>query len=142
MPTLALTAAQPFAAATSQAFAQPSEPEPTLPAPDSTILAWAASWSEQQVERYLSFYSRDFRPESGEGRAAWSRERRERILRPSSIQVTLGPLEAAEQASARISVSFNQGYATESYRDEVRKTLDLVWEGDAWRIAAERSRPV
>ncbi len=113
--------------------------EPDVSAAEETLQAWAAAWSGQRVDKYLSFYSSGFRPPGGMERGAWESQRRTRILRPRTISVSLGTMSSTILEPERVRVDFDQGYQTESYRDEVRKTIELAWEDDRWRIVGERS---
>ncbi len=113
--------------------------EPDVSAAEETLQAWAAAWSGQRVDEYLSFYSSGFRPPGGMERGAWESQRRTRILRPRTISVSLGTMSSTILEPERVRVVFDQGYQTESYRDEVRKTIELAWEDDRWRIVGERS---
>ncbi len=123
---------------------EPSEiPEPPARDPlaeaEAAVRAWAAAWSEQRVDGYLSAYADAFVPPDNLGRTEWEAQRRERILRPKSIELSLGPLQAEPQGPDRIRVSFEQAYETPTYRDRVRKTLELVAEAGTWKIASERA---
>ncbi len=100
--------------------------------------SWAQAWSEQRATDYLGFYSRDFRPPDGLDRSAWEKQRQTRILRPRQIEVRLSGVEVEAVSPERARVSFDQGYRSDSYRDSVRKTLELIREGEAWKILAER----
>ena len=39
----------------------------------------------------------------------------------------------------RVRVVFDQSYETESYSDQVVKTLELIWEDGSWKILSERA---
>ncbi len=100
--------------------------------------AWARAWSEQRVEDYLGLYATDFRPAGELGRGEWEEQRRSRILRPRRIEVELSAFEAAPISAERAQIAFEQSYASDSYSDSVRKTFELIREGGAWKILAER----
>ena len=126
------------------AAASPSaEPSPaTVPDPaaaDAAVAAWAAAWSEQRVDDYLEAYSAEFVPPDGLRRGEWASQRRNRIQRPRSIRVSLGPMSRTELDDGRVRLTFEQSYETETYSDQVVKTLELLWEDDAWKIASERT---
>ncbi len=125
-------------AATAGAPITGGTPAPDPAAADEAVLEWAAAWSEQRVEDYLAAYAADFQPPRGLERAEWAAQRRERILRPASIRVTLGALDRTVLDAGRVRISFEQSYETETYADKVTKTLELVWEDGDWKIAAER----
>ncbi len=101
------------------------------------VQSWAESWSSQNVEGYLSFYSRDFQPPQGTRRAAWQSTRRIRLTRPHYIQLALVFQEARSIDVGRGWVEFEQTYRSDTFGDRVTKRLDLVWEGDDWKIVRE-----
>jgi Flp pilus assembly protein TadD len=50
---------------------------------------WAKAWSSQDLDKYFASYAESFIPAKGESRKAWEKTRRERISKPSSINVEL-----------------------------------------------------
>ena len=101
------------------------------------LQGWSDAWSSQDVDRYLSFYSRSFRPSSGVSRASWAAQRRERIEAPGYIRIAVSGLEMDRVADDRVVATFFQGYRSDRFNDEVRKRLELIWEDGAWLIARE-----
>lgn len=101
-----------------------------------TVARWARGWEQQDPDLYLGAYADDFRPSSGASRNAWETTRRQRILAPTSIRLTLLDLEVdidGETATA----SFRQIYESDRFGDVVRKTLHLRRVGTLWKIVAE-----
>ncbi len=113
----------------------PAAPEQT---PADLAAAWARAWSEQRATAYLAYYATDFRPPRGLSRSAWEEQRKVRILRPRDIAVELAGVATETLGPRRVRVRFRQTYRSESYRDVVRKTLELVREDGSWRILEER----
>ena len=103
------------------------------------VLDWAAAWSRQDVDAYLSHYVEGFRPESGASHPVWRDQRRERLMRPSSISVEISELEVIPQDAQHVQARFVQDYRANHYRDRVSKRLDLMLEGDEWIIVRELS---
>ena len=104
------------------------------------ILDWADSWQEKDIDRYLSFYSRDFR--SGKlDYAAWQ-DKKARVFKKSgsvSLKVTdLGVVIEGDHASA----SFIQHYRDAHYTDIGEKTINLVQNDGKWHIISEEWRPI
>jgi uncharacterized protein (TIGR02266 family) len=118
------------------------EPVPELPSAGEAVRAWARAWSEQRVDDYLSSYSKEFVPPNDLSRSEWEASRRERLLAPASITLTLEALSEEEIATGRTRVTFDQSYETATYSDKVRKTVLLVWEDESWKIAVEESEPL
>ena len=70
-------------------------------------------------------------------RGNWEALRRTRILGPGRIEVRLSAIAVESLGAERARVSFDQSYRSDGYSDRVRKTLELVREGDGWKILGE-----
>ena len=103
------------------------------------VLDWAAVWSRQDVDAYLSHYAEDFRPASDTSHTVWREQRRERLMRPRSISVEISELEVIPQDAQHVQARFVQNYRANHYRDRDTKTLALMREGGEWRIVRELS---
>lgn len=120
----------------------PAAPAPSpIEAAVETVHAWAAAWSDQRVEDYLSFYAEDFRPPDGLDRTAWEEQRRERLRRPAYIRVTISSLAAEPAGEDAVRATFGQEYESDTFADRVTKVMTLVDRGGRWRILTERSTP-
>ena len=106
------------------------------------VNGWAGAWSSQDVDRYLGFYAGSFLPSSGADRNAWEDLRRERIMRPSSIEVVVQGITTQFVAEDRAITTFVQEYRSDSYSDTVSKTIEWVRDGDDWKIESEAAVPV
>ena len=137
----AVPTVEPAAAETMPAAETVPLPE-TVPAARRQLVdvarAWARAWSDQRVDDYLGFYAAGFRPADGTSRGEWAAQRRVRILKPRHIEVALGSIVTEPMGSERAVVTFDQAYRSDSYRDRVRKTLELVRHDGGWKILAER----
>ena len=91
------------------------------------------------MDDYLRFYARGYRPPDDLSRGDWEALRRTRILGPEWIEVELSAVEVESLDAERARVSFVQRYRSDSFRDVVRKTQELVREDGAWRILTERA---
>ena len=100
--------------------------------------AWARAWSEQRSDDLHAFYASDFRLPGGVSRSRWEAGRKSRIGDLEWIEVTLSGFEPRILGAVRARVSFDQAYRSNTYSDDVRKTLELVWE-EGWRILEERA---
>jgi hypothetical protein len=126
----------------SEAPPEPEPAEPTAPVvaePDETDLVheWARAWSEQRVDDYLATYSARFEPPRGLHRTAWEERRRQRLLAPQRIQVTLASIEVEKLSDDSSRVRFVQEYESDKYHDVVRKILDLELVEGGWKILRE-----
>ena len=136
-PAAAGAAVEPPATASS-APAAPERAEPAAkPGPLRLVDNWSRAWSEQRVDAYLEAYSPRFTPPQGLDRAAWERQRRARILAPRWITVELALVELEKLDPELCRVRFVQAYESDSYRDVVRKTLDLERVEGGWKILRE-----
>jgi uncharacterized protein YijF (DUF1287 family)/sugar lactone lactonase YvrE/ketosteroid isomerase-like protein len=110
----------------------------SLAAVERTVRAWARAWAGKRIEEYLAFYSPDFEPARGLPRPGWERQRRVRLDRPRSIEVTLERIEPRLTAGDQAQAAFVQTYRSDLYADKVDKVLTLRREGGEWKILSER----
>jgi Flp pilus assembly protein TadD len=144
-PAAAAAAARPAASkpAPSQKAPAPGGPAPQS-APEqeavvSAVRAWAEAWSRKDADAYLGFYAKDFRTPKGEPRAAWEKARRERLLAPRSIAVTVTEPRVSQREDGRASVTFRQEYKSDRLSSRSTKTLLMVKaEGGRWLIQQEQ----
>lgn len=100
--------------------------------------SWANAWSAQLVAKFLSHYSADFMPtQRSLDLASWRLQTRDRLLDPLYITVVLNDLVVDVRGDRNATVSFAQSFESDSYRDDVQKSLFWVLEGDTWKIVAE-----
>ena len=131
------------------AVAAPAKPvEVARPAPaksaddataeiDKAVGQWAAAWSRKDVKAYLAVYARDFKTPAGESRAAWDAERRKRIARPGTIQVTYENLRVTVDGDIA-TVKFRQHYKSASLKTSSNKVLIMGKRDGKWQILQER----
>jgi tetratricopeptide (TPR) repeat protein len=101
------------------------------------IEGWAKAWSSKNVKGYLGYYAPDFEVPGGESRAAWEKQRAERITKPKSIEVDAKILNA-QVSGNEATVTIRQAYKSDSLKSNSTKTLKLVKNGDRWLIKQER----
>lgn len=104
-----------------------------------TVKAWAVAWSAKNTDKYLSFYSDDFKVPGGETRPAWETARRERISKPKHIQVGIQNMTIQFIDSDHVTVKFRQSYRASHLKTSGNKILLLVNSGNKWLIQEERS---
>lgn len=115
-------------------------PAKSLEAILKTVDAWAAAWSKQDVDGYLSFYSSEFKPSGGESRKSWAAARRERISAPKSIQVKIGKPSVKFTDSTHATVRFRQTYRASHHSSTASKSLLMVKADGKWLILEENSK--
>ncbi len=100
---------------------------------------WAKAWSNRDVRDYLAAYADDFKTPNGESRSEWEKVRKERIRKPSSIQVeVLNP--KVEVDGNRATVAFKQSYRAGGNAMRTSKTLHLRKSGGRWLITQELAK--
>ncbi|MFL6700524.1 MAG: TolC family outer membrane protein [Vitreoscilla sp.] len=137
----------PPAAPASAAMAAPSTATAaTAPASEQSaaiavqrLQDWAAAWTSHDVDRYMSFYAAGFQPLKG-SKAAWIAERHRLVGKAGAISVTLSNIHTHALTDTRVETSFDQAYASASFKDTMHKTL--VWDrvGSEWKIVGESNR--
>ena len=125
-----------------------AQPESMAPAanrvPDETqigdlVESWRQAWQSHDLTAYLAAYGADFRPADGSSRDAWVTARSKKLAGNAAIEVQLHNVVIERLEQDRFSVSFQQDYASGSYREVGRgKTLDVAREGGEWKIIREQ----
>ena len=139
----ATAASAPTPAVLRNVTALPS-PAPATPAQSAAIATqrlqdWAAAWMSHDVERYLGFYSLDFKPAKGT-KSAWIDARHRLVGKPGAITVTLGNVQTHALSDTRVETSFDQAYTSADFKDSMHKTLTWDRVGSEWKIVEESNR--
>lgn len=99
--------------------------------------AWRKAWESSSFDSYMSYYSKNFRS-LGKNKNQWenfkaklSEERSQNIR----VAISEPKIVAFED---QLLVVFLQDYQSEQHSDFGRKFLYLQWEGDRYRIIAEK----
>lgn len=121
----------------------PASPTPQSPRADTdavlaAVTGWAKAWSDKNSDAYLAYYAPAFRVPGGEARAKWEAARRERIGKPTSIEVTVGAPAVSFESSERAVVKFLQSYKSDKLSTSGTKILTLVKSNERWRIIEEK----
>ena len=118
-------------------------PPPSAPASDdkaqvtAAIEGWARAWSAKDVKGYLAAYSPDFEVPGGENRAAWEKQRAERIQKPKSIEVGV-KVTSVQVSGSEATATVRQAYKSDTLKNTTTKVMKLVKSGDKWLIKQER----
>jgi tetratricopeptide (TPR) repeat protein len=104
----------------------------------AAVNGWAKAWSSKNADAYLAYYAPGFQVPGGEARANWESTRRDRIVKPKLIEVTVGSPKVSFDASGRAVVKFRQGYKSDTLNTSGAKILTLVKNNDRWQIVQER----
>ena len=149
-PPATPVAEPPPAAAGTEPAASPS-PEPPAVAPSAAeqdpaaiveaveqrVKAWAAAWSEQQVDAYMDCYAPDFSPPRT-SRRVWQQQRAARIRAPASILVQAKDISVEVVDASRARATFYQDYETDTKQLYTWKTMELARLPGGWKIVRER----
>jgi len=106
---------------------------------EAVLERWSDFWSAQDINAYLKTYAENFVPSKKIGRGRWEKQRRERVLAPSFIKVTLADSEIKPHGSNHVDVEFSQSYQSDSYSDDIRKLISLQKIDDKWLIIQEKT---
>jgi len=134
----------------------PAQPAPSLVKPEKTlpvarvpegnteevlqaVRAWAGAWSKRDVESYLAFYAKDFKPPNGEARTHWESVRKQRISAPKSIEVVVQSPKVVLKGDSSAVVTFRQLYQSDNLKVSSRKTLVMIRSDGRWMIQQEQT---
>ncbi|MDO6564423.1 tetratricopeptide repeat protein [Amphritea sp. 1_MG-2023] len=112
--------------------------EPVRAEIQQIISNWASSWSAQDVSAYLNFYTDSYTPDATNiTHRQWVWGRQQRLSKPSFIKVVITDVSLAEAGEDKIRAVFRQRYQSNTYQDDVYKTLTLTQQNGAWKIQTE-----
>lgn len=104
--------------------------------------SWRQAWAAQDVDAYLSHYSRQFKPQKERDRQTWAANRRRVILSRPDIELKVSELQLERLDAQGWRVHFLQDYASGTYVETQQpKILEWVLEDGRWLITAERALP-
>jgi adhesin transport system outer membrane protein len=120
---------------------------------------WASAWRQKDADRYLRFYADKFSPEPPLDKAAWEKQRRQRLssngkigLKIEDLQVscegdtgkatfkqvyTLTTFKIKKVADTSCEVCNMQRIPTIAYQDNTNKELQFQNESSDWKITRE-----
>ena len=101
----------------------------------SQFLIWLHAWKSQEINSYLSFFSKDFK-DPKRSRKNWEKQRRKVLSKSSIISIEVSDLEI-HQGDDAVEMSFIQNYKSDRTSDVGKKVLIWKNEGDRWKIVKE-----
>lgn len=122
----------------------PSFPEPNAAAAASddpvlqSVNDWVQAWVQRDEAAYLSAYDIDFVPQGGGTRSDWEKRRRLLLALAKNIDLKIDAPVVQRESDRVATVTFNQYYRSDSYRDAVVKQLRLVERDGNWLITDEK----
>jgi ketosteroid isomerase-like protein len=106
----------------------------------ATVYAWRNSWQDRDINRYMYFYSPNFRLQ-GLDYKAWMQKKTEHFKISGDIQVEIIDLAVFIESENAV-VRFVQRYHDAKYSDVGEKTLTLVTSNGKWKIVSEAWKPL
>lgn len=107
---------------------------------EAAVQSWAQAWRSKNLNAYFSAYADDFMPENGVSKVAWMAQRKQRLsVKQGSITLDLSDIRI-QRNYHDATVVFTQKYASNVYKDEVRKQLRMKFSPNkqAWLIVREQ----
>lgn len=99
---------------------------------------WAAAWMSKDVDRYFTYYAKDFAPAKSTS-AKWINERRRLVTKPGPIEVSVGDIKAVPKGDSVVT-SFQQNYVSSNFKDKTNKVLTWKMIDGQWVIVKESNR--
>ncbi len=115
---------------------------PVASASDAPVLqalkAWADAWSRRDEDAYVAAYDASFVPQGGDSHASWEKRRRLLLNVAKNIELKIGSPSVDWVGDGSATITFNQFYRSENYRDAVVKQLHMVERDGQWLIVEEK----
>lgn len=107
---------------------------------EQLVAAWESAWESMEIERYMDFYSRDFR---GMGRDydSWKAYKGRLTRQYSYIRVELSDLHLFRH-DGELVAAFDQYYESNRFSSHAAKRLYFRLESGGWKIVRETSQPL
>ena len=105
----------------------------------SIIIDWENSWENKDIDAYFSFYLEDYSSDYFDSHELWKKDRYERIMKKSSINIDIKNLEIIFDIDENeiANVTFEQRYNSNNYSDNINKRIKLIKKQDYWKIFRE-----
>lgn len=130
--------------ATAEPVATPAvTPQPVAPAAavqtvEQRLRDWVATWMAKDVDKYMTFYAKDFAP-ARMSSAKWISERRRLVGKKGPIDIHVEDVKAQAQGPYVVT-SFKQVYKSQDFKDTTLKTLTWRPINGEWVIFKESNR--
>ena len=103
----------------------------------AVLQKWKTAWSDKNPDVYLDQYAKTFVPESSVSFTEWSEYRRNRLLAPKFIHVSIDGIDITDHKNGLVSAAFKQTYSSNTFKDSVQKILTLKKSAARWKIIKE-----
>lgn len=105
-----------------------------------SIDSWASAWSAKDAAKYITFYGPEFTPPKKLTRSAWEAQRKVRLAKPRFIRIGVSNMKISLLGDNHAKAEFRQKYESDTYKDEVNKSMILKKINDRWYITQEQSK--
>jgi PPM family protein phosphatase len=111
---------------------------------DDFVMEWKSAWektagSKGDIDKYMSFYSDKFESE-GFNKKTWRNDKETKNKRKAWISIRISNIKLSGPTKEnRIEARFNMNYRSSTFSGSSKKVIELVKEGDALKIIAERT---
>ena len=99
---------------------------------------WVNAWAARDEDKYIAAYDASFVPQGGGSRDDWEKRRRLLLSVAKNIELKVDSPSVERAEDGSVTVTFNQFYRSDSYRDAVVKQLRMVERDGRWLIVEER----
>ncbi len=118
--------------------AKPVAPAPAVATVEQRLRDWVAAWTAKDVDKYMTFYAKDFAP-ARMSSARWITERRRLVGKTGPISISVEDVKARAQGDYVVT-SFKQVYNSNDFKDNTLKTLTWRQINGEWVIFKESNR--
>ncbi len=116
-------------------MASPAEIEKAKEEMTGLIEGWRTAWQDRDIERFMSFYNRDF-SSGGKNWREWKENKSRMADKYVQITVDVDDLQLLT-ADGVVLAAFTQTYTTPDFKSSGKKMLYLTKNSDQWKIIAE-----
>ncbi|MDP1863535.1 MAG: outer membrane protein assembly factor BamE [Thiobacillus sp.] len=99
---------------------------------------WVGAWMRRDEAAYFAAYDTSFVPPGGDSRADWEKRRHLLFGVAESIDIKIDSPSIDRTEEGAVTMTFNQHYRSDNYRDAVVKQLLMVERDGRWLIAEEK----
>lgn len=99
---------------------------------------WTVAWAERDVKKYLSFYSKAFKPSGAIGYQQWTDDRKIKLKNNTQIKLSVQNIKISQYKN-KVTVSFIQKYKSKQHADTTKKIMVLQKESEQWKIISEQT---
>ncbi|NDP49168.1 MAG: outer membrane protein assembly factor BamE [Sulfuriferula multivorans] len=99
---------------------------------------WVGAWMRRDAAAYFASYDTSFMPPGGDSRADWEKRRRLLFGVAKNIEIKIDAPSIERTEEGAVTLTFNQYFRSDSYRDAVVKQLLMVDRDGRWLIVEEK----